>query len=101
MLRKLHERSIVIACFIPCNKLGPSDDCLLSLAEQGAFKIVVPANSIQLFFCPTCCSPDQAIVLDSIFALVKSRDLDHCESTSLRVKLTAEAIFLKNGLQGQ
>ena len=70
MLGQLHERSFVVTCFIQRHKLGPSDYCLFSLAKQGTFKIAVRTKHIELLFRPTRRSPDQAIVLDSVLALI-------------------------------
>jgi hypothetical protein len=90
-----------MASLVPRYELGPSDDRLLALTKKRIFEITVGAERIELLFGPACCSPDQAIVLYSIPALVEGRDFDHCQRARLGVELAAKAILLEHGLEGQ
>lgn len=101
MLGELRKCVIVIAGLVPGNELGPSDDRFLALPEERAFRVAVPAENVKLLFGPACRSPDQAIVLDSVPALVQRRDLDHRQRAGPGVDLAAETVFLQHRLERQ
>jgi hypothetical protein len=99
VLREPVECGVVISRFVACDQLRPSNHRLLAIAEQRAFHVIIAAQDIQLFFRPSCRSPDQAIVLDSVFAFVDCRNLDHRKRARARVQLAAESILLQYRLK--
>lgn len=98
---ELRVCGVVIARLIPRHELGPADDRFLALAEKRAFEIAVAAERIELLLGPACGSPDQAIVLDSVPALVQRRDFDHRQRTGPGVELAAKAVLLEHRLERQ
>lgn len=101
MLGKLRECFIVITRLVPRNQFGPPDNSLLAFAEKRTFKVIIGTENVELFFRPACCSPDQAIVPNSVLAFVKCRNLDHGQGAGLGVELATQAILLQNRLQRQ
>ena len=91
---ELRERLVVVARLVPGDELGPSDDRLLAFIEERALEIAVAAEGIELLLGPAGRSPDQAIVLDSVPALVERRDLDHRQRPGPGIELAAEAVLL-------
>ena len=101
MLGELRVCVVVVAGLVPGNELGPPDDRFLALPEERTFPVAVPAEDVELLFGPACRSPDQAIVLDSVTALVQRRDLDHRQRAGPGVDLAAEPVFLQHRLERQ
>jgi len=62
---------IVITRLVPINQFSPVDNRLLAFIKKRTFEIALTAQGIELFLGPTCRSPNQAIVLYSIFARVQ------------------------------
>ncbi|UCF75307.1 MAG: hypothetical protein JSU71_13890 [Betaproteobacteria bacterium] len=101
VLGQLRERLVVIAGLVPRDELGPFDHGLLALTEKRTLEIAVGTQSVELLLGPSCRSPNQAIVLYSVAALVERRDFDHCQRTGPRVELAAKTVLLEHGLQRQ
>lgn len=95
---EFRKRVIVITRLVPVHQFGPADDRLLALIEKRAIGIVVSAQGIELLLGPTCRSPNQAIVLDSIFALVQCRDFVHRQRPDAGIELATQTVFLQNSL---
>ena len=62
---------VVITRFVPIYQFSPVDNGLLAFIKKRALEIIITAQGIELFLGPACSSPNQAIVLNSIFARVQ------------------------------
>jgi hypothetical protein len=101
ILRQLPKGLLVVASVVPRDQLGPPDDGFLTVSKKRTLQVVVSGQRVELLFGPSCCSPNQAIVLYSVSTLVQSRHFDHRQRPGPRVELAAQAVLLEHGLQGQ